>query len=66
MADSPSAAHEPRHPPLFFYAVGAALVLAGPRGTLTLGRRRPERDIQGDDPDRPPPATGRAGAPAAT
>jgi len=40
-------------PPLFFYAVGAALVLAGAARTLTLGRRRPERDIQGDDPDSP-------------
>ena len=33
-------------PPLFFYVVGAILVLAGAGRTLTLGRRRPSRDIQ--------------------
>jgi hypothetical protein len=38
-------------PPLFFYAVGAVLVISGVARTLTLGRRRPEREIQADDPD---------------
>ena len=38
-------------PPLFFYAIGAVLVIAGVARSLTLGRRRPERDIQNDDPD---------------
>ncbi len=37
-------------PPLFFYAVGAVLVVAGAARSLTLGRRRPERDIQGHEP----------------
>jgi hypothetical protein len=36
-------------PPLFFYVIGAVLVIAGAARTLTLGRRRPERDIQGGD-----------------
>ena len=41
-------------PPLFFYVVGAVLVVAGAARTLTLGRRRPERDIQGHEPGSPP------------
>jgi hypothetical protein len=40
-------------PPLFFYAVGAVLVLSGVGRALTLGRRRPERDIQGEEPGSP-------------
>jgi len=35
-------------PPLFFYVVGAVLALSGVARALTLGRRRPERDIQGN------------------
>jgi len=38
-------------PPLFFYVVGAVLALSGVARALTLGRRRPERDIQGHEPD---------------
>jgi hypothetical protein len=40
-------------PPLFFYAIGAVLVISGVARTLTLGRRRPDRDIQADDGDDP-------------
>ena len=40
-------------PPLFFYVVGAVLVLSGVARALTLGRSRPERDIQAYDPTLP-------------
>ena len=40
-------------PPLFFYAIGAVLVLSGVGRALTLGRRRPEREISVDDPSSP-------------
>ena len=39
-------------PPLFFYAFGTVLVVAGTWRALTLGRRRPEREVADDDPTR--------------
>jgi len=37
-------------PPLVLYVVGAALVVGGIVRALTLGRRRPNREIADDDP----------------
>ena len=42
-------------PPLFFYVIGALLVLFGAARALTLGRRRPGAEIQDDDPPNDPP-----------
>jgi hypothetical protein len=39
-------------PPIFFYAVGTLLVVFGALRALTLGRRRPERELQEDTPER--------------
>lgn len=39
-------------PPLIFYVVGTALVLAGTVRALTLGRRNPQREVADDDPAR--------------
>lgn len=39
-------------PPLIFYVIGAALVVAGSVRALTLGRRNPEREVADDDPAR--------------
>ena len=36
-------------PPLFFYALGAVLVIFGSMRALTLGRRRPERELNDQD-----------------
>jgi hypothetical protein len=36
-------------PPLFFYVVGAMLVIFGVARSLWLGVRRPAREIQADD-----------------
>jgi hypothetical protein len=38
-------------PPLFFYVVGALLVIFGGARALWLGVRRPNREIQDDVPD---------------
>jgi hypothetical protein len=37
-------------PPIVLYVVGAALVIGGIVRALTLGRRRPGREISDDDP----------------
>ena len=37
-------------PPIVLYVVGAALVIGGAVRSLTLGRRRPDREIADDDP----------------
>ncbi len=39
-------------PPLFFYAVGTLLVVFGALRTVVLGRRRPERELTEDTPER--------------
>jgi hypothetical protein len=39
-------------PPLFFYVLGAMLVVFGAMRALTLGRRRPERELGEDNPAR--------------
>jgi hypothetical protein len=39
-------------PPLFFYAIGAVLLVAGVVRAATLGRRRPERELVDDTPAR--------------
>ena len=43
-------------PPLFFYAVGAMLVISGAARSLWLGVRRAEREIQ-DEPGQAEAAT---------
>ncbi|HXJ21235.1 MAG TPA: hypothetical protein VMT03_13465 [Polyangia bacterium] len=37
-------------PPLFFYVVGALLVIFGALRAATLGRRRPSRELTEDTP----------------
>jgi hypothetical protein len=39
-------------PPLFFYTIGAVLLVAGVVRALTLGRRHPERELVDDTPAR--------------
>jgi hypothetical protein len=39
-------------PPLFFYAIGTLLVVFGALRTVILGRRRPERELTEDTPER--------------
>ena len=39
-------------PPLFFYAVGTLLVVFGALRTVVLGRRRPDREVVEDTPER--------------
>jgi len=39
-------------PPLIFYILGAALVVAGVVRALSLGRRNPARELDDDDPRR--------------
>ncbi len=39
-------------PPLFFYAIGTLLVVFGALRTVVLGRRRPERELTEDTPER--------------
>jgi hypothetical protein len=39
-------------PPAFFYAIGTVLVVFGALRALMLGRRRPEREIYDDTPER--------------
>ena len=39
-------------PPLFFYAVGTMLVVFGAARAIVLGRRRPDREMTEDTPDR--------------
>ncbi|HEY2899596.1 MAG TPA: hypothetical protein VGL59_03390 [Polyangia bacterium] len=36
-------------PPLFFYALGAMLIVFGTLRGLTFGRRRPERELNEED-----------------
>ena len=36
-------------PPLFFYALGAVLIIFGTLRALTFGRRRPERELNEED-----------------
>lgn len=40
-------------PPIFFYVIGAMLIVFGALRVLTLGRRRPERELTALDPDAP-------------
>ena len=39
-------------PPLFFYAIGTMLVVFGAARAIILGRRRPDREMTEDTPDR--------------
>jgi hypothetical protein len=39
-------------PPLFFYAVGALLVVFGALRIVVLGRRNPNRELSDDNPAR--------------
>jgi hypothetical protein len=39
-------------PPIFFYVIGAILVIAGAVRAATLGRRNPERELLEDTPAR--------------
>jgi len=39
-------------PPIFFYVLGAVLVVSGALRALTLGRHRPDRELQDDTPAR--------------
>jgi hypothetical protein len=39
-------------PPIFFYVMGAILVIAGAVRAATLGRRNPERELLEDTPER--------------
>lgn len=39
-------------PPLFFYVVGALLVIFGGLRIATLGRHRPDRELTDDTPER--------------
>ena len=39
-------------PPLIFYILGMALVVAGSVRVWTLGRRHPERELADDDPKK--------------
>jgi hypothetical protein len=39
-------------PPIFFYAVGAALAVFGASRAIFLGRRRPDRELTEETPAR--------------
>ena len=39
-------------PPLFFYAMGTMLIVFGTARAIVLGRRRPDRELTEDTPDR--------------
>jgi hypothetical protein len=39
-------------PPIFFYVMGAILVVAGVVRSATLGRRNPDRELVDDTPER--------------
>jgi hypothetical protein len=39
-------------PPIFFYVIGAILVIAGAVRAATLGRRNPDRELLDDTPER--------------
>jgi cytochrome c biogenesis protein CcdA len=39
-------------PPIFFYVMGAILVVSGAVRAATLGRRDPERELLDDTPER--------------
>ena len=39
-------------PPIFFYAIGTLLVVFGALRTIMLGRRRAERELTEDTPER--------------
>ncbi len=39
-------------PPIFFYVMGAVLVIAGAVRAATLGRRNSERELLDDTPER--------------
>jgi hypothetical protein len=39
-------------PPIFFYAIGTLLVVFGALRVAFLGRRRADRDVTDDTPDR--------------
>jgi hypothetical protein len=39
-------------PPVFFYAMGTILVVFGVLRAVLLGRRRPERELSEDTPER--------------
>jgi hypothetical protein len=39
-------------PPVLFYALGALLVVFGTLRALTLGRHRPDRELEADTPAR--------------
>lgn len=39
-------------PPIFFYVMGAILVVAGAVRAATLGRRNPDRELVDDTPER--------------
>ncbi len=41
-------------PPIFFYVIGAMLVVFGALRALTLGRRRPERELADADGNESP------------
>jgi len=48
-------------PPLFFYAIGVVLLVAGVVRAVTLGRRRPERGWRPNTAGRPQPRRRRPG-----
>jgi hypothetical protein len=39
-------------PPVFFYAIGAFLAVFGAARALILGRRRPNREVTEDTPEK--------------
>ena len=39
-------------PPIFFYAIGTLLVVFGGLRVVFLGRRRADRELTGDTPER--------------
>jgi hypothetical protein len=41
-----------RIPPIFFFAIGAVMIVFGAARVLVLGRRRPERELTEDSPAR--------------
>ena len=39
-------------PPIFFYVIGTLLVVFGAMRAVVLGRRRPDRELTEDTPER--------------